>query len=227
MFQTEVFIAFQMPCRSGWPSGVRGALYAGTCAGASAGSNRTAASTHATRRSFTMPPLAPRRRAGEERAAVGELDVRGAQYLRPITRDVAGDGDTRAGRQVLAAPSAAIQRVGGAEFNGPLGDLSLRVLHVDVQPRVRILEFHFRDGPRHRVRLIKMELRRDRVMRGRRQVRGARDQRSKSHSQQSRLHRAPPFSNAWRSALASTPVMPGYVWYPIFRKCSMLSVLSS
>jgi hypothetical protein len=57
------------------------------------------------------------------------------------------------------------QRVRGAAFDGPLLLLARRRRHLDVQPRMRIAELHFRDDAVELDRPIDVELRRERMMR--------------------------------------------------------------
>src|SRR5690606_21770549 len=125
-------------------------------------------------------------RAHEQARAVREIDLAAACPVRTIAGLVALDAHRRAGRDRVAVPAAAHERVGRAALDGPLLLLATVERDLDVQPRVRVAELHPRDDSFEHDRAVDVELCRKRMMgeggRGGRREQSARDGARQSHS---------------------------------------------
>src|SRR6185295_6836295 len=76
--------------------------------------------------------------------------------------------------QRVARNAAAEQRVRRAALDRPLLDLAVRLLHVDVDPRMRVDQIDLGDRPLQLYWLARVELRGERMVRARRRC-GQRD----------------------------------------------------
>ena len=85
----------------------------------------------------------------------------------PVLGLIALNGQLGAHFQRPLGESAPQHDVGAAAFDHPIGDGAVRILHVDVNPGVRIDPFHLGDRSRQMDRLAAVELRLKRVMRPR------------------------------------------------------------
>ncbi len=102
--------------------------------------------------------------------AVGESEVARAGAERAIFRLEADDRDSRAGRQRVPVPSQAHQDRWRAAFDLPALDGAIGLLHIDVQPGVRVHPLHHDHLTIERDLLVRVELGGEGVMgRGRRQ----------------------------------------------------------
>src|SRR5262245_16823202 len=83
---------------------------------------------------------------GEHAAAIRKLDDARVTGLRSVLREEALDDDIVAGFERVVAPAVASERVGRAAFALPVLRRALLVLHVEIDPDVRILPFELRDA---------------------------------------------------------------------------------
>src|SRR4051812_45668806 len=86
--------------------------------------------------------LSPRRSpfgwrcTGKQALAIRQGDRRGVPDRLAAPRLMTLDGDVEADREVLLAPAAAIQGVGGGRLPRPVGGLPFGAGHVDIDPGV-------------------------------------------------------------------------------------------
>src|SRR5690349_8545205 len=106
------------------------------------------------------------RRPKEQPLSVGQDHVCAIGAIGTILRAVPLDGDLRAGLQRFLGEATPHQRVRRAAFDHPPGDGAIGILHIEVNPRVRIDPIHLDDGALERHRLIGVELGGEGVMRG-------------------------------------------------------------
>src|SRR5213076_1591357 len=81
-------------------------------------------------------------RSHEQLATVGERHVAAVGALRSIARFVTVDDDDGADRQRIAREAKAEQRVRRARLNPPVLSRAVRILDVDVNPRMRVDPLH-------------------------------------------------------------------------------------
>src|SRR5215470_7415007 len=118
------------------------------------------------------------RRTHEQPASVGEDEVAAVRAIRAVLRPIAFDRDFHTGFDRFAREAATEERVRRAAFYHPLRDGTVGVLHIDVDPRVRVDPLHFRNRALEDDGRVRIELRGERMMRKRR-TRG--DQREHRH----------------------------------------------
>src|SRR6185503_6345612 len=102
------------------------------------------------------------RRTDEQLLAIRERDVAAVGAIRTVLGLEALDEDLGALSQRLLVPATAQQRVGRATFDHPALDLTgLRILHVDVDPGVRVDPLHLHDRAPQLDRALRVEFRRE------------------------------------------------------------------
>src|SRR4051812_13207382 len=111
-------------------------------------------------------------RAGEHAAAVGHRDRAHVAGLRSVFRHEAVDGDRLIDLERITRPAVARERVRRAPFALPRLYRALRVLHVEVDPDVRVAPLDLRHRAGQHDRLVRVELRGEGMMR--RERRGGR-----------------------------------------------------
>src|SRR4029453_6268078 len=124
-------------------------------------------------RTLAKPPLPllrggrgrrhPPRRSGEHTVAVSNRHDPGIGPQRAILCQRPFDGDVVSHFERLARPPAPNEEVGAAQLKAPIGFLALLVLDVQIDPRMRIGPFHFRDRAGHRRRFLGVVFRSERM----------------------------------------------------------------
>src|SRR5262245_9208724 len=149
IFQLAVFMACQMPLKSGFLSAVRGMLAAACpAAGVIVDARITTpipstASTPVARFFIRLSPRLLRLilffaagtlvvGSGNKGAAVRQCHPAACGDRRSVLRAISLDGDDRAGLDGVLGEATADERVRGPLLDGPLHDLTVRPLHVDV-----------------------------------------------------------------------------------------------
>src|SRR6185436_10763255 len=119
-----------------------------------------------------IPPIEGRARTGgahEQLSAIRERDVPAVRATDRtagvILRHESLDDHLAADHHRLLGETALQQTGRGTTFDHPLLDGAVRLLHIDMEPRVGVDPFHARDGSLQLDWLVRVEFRRKRVMR--------------------------------------------------------------
>src|SRR5205823_4232148 len=96
------------------------------------------------KRGWSLSICSRSRPAAEELAAIGQLDGAAVCYRSSGLCPEARDFDLGSSLDRVGSPAQPNQSIGRAQFEAPIGGRAVRLLDVDVQPRMRIGEFNLR-----------------------------------------------------------------------------------